>query len=91
MQTRRCQVDGLRCHRDSHAREWRLQRNYRRVDSWEKHQNIVLGWERGLCRTINEMALWSSFLRTATKRAKELNASFPDVLVAKAELHTWLA
>ena len=29
--------------------------------------------------------------RTATKRAKELNASFPDVLVAKAELHTWLA
>ena len=29
--------------------------------------------------------------KTATKRAKELNATFPDVLVAKAELHTWLA
>ena len=27
----------------------------------------------------------------STKRAKELNATFPDVLVVKAELHTWLA
>ena len=63
-------VDGLRCHRDSHAREWRLQRNYRRVDSWEKHQNIVLGWERGLCRTINDGALEQFRCQKKTSRCQ---------------------